>query len=106
LRFELHNFDDHRNSCRDLYSHGERHVRHSHPNYDSDPNSAVGSQASNQFRSFSVSDVMLPVAVGRITNVRFCPAVKFRDDPVLMYCTTGNPAGVTIIVYDPAASDW
>ena len=49
---------------------------------------------------------MLPLAVGRITNVRFCPAVKFRDDPVLMYWTTGNPAGVTIIVYDPADSDW
>lgn len=107
LRFELYDIDDYWNPSRDLYAYCQRNLRHSHQNYDGDPNRAVsGIKTSNQFRSFSVSDVMLPLAVGRITNVRFCPAEKLRDDPVLMYCTTGNPAGVTIIVYDPADSDW
>ena len=58
----------------------------------------------NQFKSFKVTDVMPPLAFGRITNVRFWPAVKLND-PLLMYCTTGNPAGVTIMSYDPAPRD-
>jgi hypothetical protein len=109
VRFKLHYIDNHWNAGWNLSHYSGCHLGHGIKAYSCDLGSAISgigknTAPPNQFRSLKVTDVIPPLAFGRITNVRFWPAVKLND-PLLMYCTTGNPAGVTIMSYDPAPRD-